>query len=127
MMELSLFMQPLISLYIVIKDFKQRGFPNKGLISLIMSMLLLMSTLAFAQISVSTILNSVGIVQPLTLLDKNLVSILSWVLLPFVLFLSYIVTVIDNVRVSVDLMSSKKGEMKELDKQFDELEDSAND
>jgi len=94
-------------LYIVIRDFKRRGFPNKGLLSLFMFVLLLASTLAFAQIAVSALLNTVGIKQPLTLLDKDFVSLMSWILLPVVLILSYFVTVIENVRVGVDLVLCK--------------------
>lgn len=114
-------------LYTVIKDFKRRGFPNKGLLSLLMVVLLLISALAFAQITVSNLLSSVGIPQPLSLLNRHSITIYSWVVLPVVLIVSYLITVTENVRISVNLTGSKEKELADLNRTFDQLEDTRND
>ena len=113
--------------YIIMQDFKKKSFPSRGSLSLILIPLLVLASCMFSFVALFNILQSAKLISSTIIFNRDLVRVLSVILLPVVVIISYFVVVSDNVRRVEDigkLRDQKKQEMDSLSHDFDSLEDS---
>lgn len=111
------------SFFILIRDVKLKSFPSKVTLSLLLLGMLLVSCIIFSQISTGQILSTMGIDEPLKMIDKSWVKFVSSIMLPLTIFLSYMIIVAENVRRTTDVRAFNKRKMDELEDDFDQLEE----
>lgn len=112
------------SLYIVLRDFHKKSFPNRPLIVIFLFFILFILTIIFASVSLTDMLLKIGIDRPYELLKKDFLIHLSTILLLLIVFIiSPLIFVVDLVMVVPDLSTRKQEEYDNLSEDFDKIKD----
>jgi len=108
--------------YIVARDFRQRGYPSRGILLILLTALLLSAVFIYAVAALVTFVDDQSL-PILTNYDGEFLIKISIYLLPIVCIISYVLIVADNVRSKVDLKAVAKREYDNFENEFDKLGD----
>jgi|GEM_PF-5327076 len=109
-------------LYLVLKDFKNQSFPNRGMLALIIVPLLLLSGVMYSFIALMNLLQGATSSLFLSdLFDKEFLRIISLWLLPLVFVLTFLLTIVDSIRSAPDVKEIAAHSYTSLSDDFDKL------
>lgn len=108
------------SLYIITRDAKHHRFPNHGSLILVLVVILVASVGVYCLAQVVSLIP--GVHKAVSINDQ-LIGAFSWIFLPFVVVLSTLVVVVENIRLSTDIQKVRKDNLEDLNKEFEELLD----
>lgn len=110
--------------YIVARDFRERPYPSRGAILLILAALLVGSVFIYIVASLVTIFTNLSMMAPiLRFFDRDFLLTLNLGILPLVCLMTYLLIVADNVRSTADLAAVSKRGYDEFAKKFDDLKE----
>ncbi|HEX4638686.1 MAG TPA: hypothetical protein VH170_04295 [Chthoniobacterales bacterium] len=114
------------TLYILFRDFqhpKATSFPSRSVLGLAFSVLLLSSAAMFMVVCLFGVLaQAAPWSNILTILDRDALRVMSLVVFPLAMFLSFLVVVADNIRIMPDLNQMARNQLNELGDEFDRLQ-----
>lgn len=108
-------------LYIVLRDFRKNNFPSRAVLSVILFPTLVFCAIIYSLLAILNVLNEADISEPLKMIDKDLLVKMSWILLPTVFVLAFLVIVVDNIHSSMDPRTLQKESFDKLDQDFDRI------
>ena len=110
------------SLYLLMKDKKQKPFPSRSMLGLIAAILIVTASTVFAMVCMMTSIGlSTNSTSAIAVLDKDFLRHLSFVLYPASLVFSVIIFVEDMVRAPRDFNQIAKDQLDDLNKEFDKV------
>jgi hypothetical protein len=112
------------TLYILFRDIQQTesgSFPSRSALGLIFCLLLLGSAAMFMVVCLLSVIGAGTSWEILTLLDRDALRVMSLIIFPLAMFLSFLVVVADNIRMMPDVTMIVEAQFDQLENDFDEL------
>lgn len=111
------------TLYILFRDFQHQksAFPSRSVLGLIFSLLLLASAAMFMVVCLLSVLGAQSHWELLTLLDRDALRVMSLIVFPIAMLLSFLVVVADNIRTMPDVSQIVEAQFIQLNSDFDDL------
>jgi len=110
------------SLFIILKDFKKRSFPSKGILALVIGGILFLTALMYAFVALSEMMAKLGHPALVALLNRDVIIGTSWAILPFALVVAFFIFVADFARTDPDVAKARQKDVQALKDNFDKLE-----
>lgn len=107
--------------YIVARDFRERSFPSRGSVLIMLTVFLVGSVVIYAVASLVTFMGNLATIPIMQHFDREFLLVLNLWILPVVCLITYFLIVADNVRATADLTAVSKRKFDAFEAEFDKL------